>query len=238
MIKHVFVFEPSVNPIEADRYYFRFHGPEVVRFVGPWLRRYETYRAYDAPREAERFGVLRGRLTELWYASVDEWREANPYRRAYTAPSGGWEAFFGRDGAAVTMVPAMPTDDFLGKEPAPEERPILRWYQVIRYPDGVAREAGDKWYAEVHANELARVPGLLKFTSHAALSPLPFPTPWVRVSELWFEDFAAWRKAVVESGARYTPPPWGGEFPFVPMASTFVGCKPDVDFLRDRPLIP
>jgi hypothetical protein len=37
MIKHVFVFQPAVNFIEADRYYFRFHSKEVVRFLGPWF---------------------------------------------------------------------------------------------------------------------------------------------------------------------------------------------------------
>ncbi len=81
MLKHVFLFEPRVNPIEADRYYFRFHSKEVVRFLGPWLRRYETFRAYDAPPEADRFGVRRGRLTELWYDNVEDWKEATPLMR-------------------------------------------------------------------------------------------------------------------------------------------------------------
>ncbi len=39
----------------------------------------------------------------------------------------------------------MPTDDFLGKkEPTPEERPFLRWVFLIRYPDGVALNDGEK----------------------------------------------------------------------------------------------
>ncbi len=102
MIKHCFVFEPGIDMVLFNRWYFRFHSKECVRFFGPWLRRYETYRAYNAPAE----------------------------------------------------------------------------------------------------------------------------------------DFDAWHKAVVESPPRYTPPAWAREALFVEMASTFVPYKPDVDFLKDNPLIP
>ena len=64
------------------------------------------------------------------------------------------------------------------------------------------------------------------------------PSPWVRVSELWYEDFDAWRKANIDSPPGYTSPPWADSEPFVELASTFVRYKPDVDFLKDNPLIP
>ena len=60
MIKEAVVglFSQAPNRTLADRYYLRFHGPDVVRISGPWLRRYESYRAYDPPPEAvERFGA-------------------------------------------------------------------------------------------------------------------------------------------------------------------------------------
>lgn len=237
MIKHVFVFQPAISMIEADRYYLRFHSKECIRFFGPWLRRYETYRAYDAPSEADRFGVLRGRMTELWYGRVEDFMEADPNRKPYTPPPGGW-AGFGLAGGAVTMVPAMPTDDFLGKEPTPEQVTILRWYQVIKYPEGVSVEDGENWYKEVYAQEAKEQPGLLCFKSHRVLANPPIPTPWHRVTEMWYESFDAWRKAVIDSPPKYTRPPWGKEEPFVDMASTFVPYKPDVDFLKDNALIP
>jgi hypothetical protein len=236
MIKHVFLFEPAVNATEADRYYFRFHSKEVVRFLGPWLRRYETYRALEFPPEAAACGALRGRLTELWYNTVDEWKEASPYARPYTPPAGGWQSFFGTTGA-VTIVPAMPTEDFLGKEPTPEEKSILRWYQVFKYPEGVSTEEGDSWYLKTHAAEVQEQPGLLRYVSHRKLADAPFSTPWQRVSELWYEDFAAWREGL-KLAQRCRPPRWGGTFPFVEMVSVFVGYKPDVDFLKDSPVIP
>ena len=136
------------------------------------------------------------------------------------------------------MVPAMPTEDFLVKEPTPEEVPIMRWYQILKYPDGVSVEEGEKWYLEVHSQEAKEQPGLLRYVSHRVMEKPPIVTPWHRVAEMWYEDFDAWRKAVIDSPPKYTPPSWRKEEPFVDMISTFVPYKPDVDFLRDNPLIP
>ena len=136
------------------------------------------------------------------------------------------------------MVPAMPTEDFLGKEPTPEEVPILRWYQAMKYPDGVSEEDGEKWYLEVHSQEAKEQPGLLRYVSHRTVDDCPFPTPWRRVNELWYEGVDAWRKAVIDSPPKYTPPPWRNDGPFVDIASVFVGYKPTADYLRDNPLIP
>lgn len=181
--------------------------------------------------------MLRGRLTELWYPNVADWKEAAPYARPYTPPAGGWEKFFGRN-SAVTIVPAMPTEDFLGKEPTPEETTILRWVQVFKYPEGVSLEEGDKWYLGVHSAEAKRQPGLLRYVSHRVPDDAPFKTPWLRVSELWYRDFAAWHEAMSKTATDYTKPRWSAAYPFVDMISTFVSYKPDVDFLRDNPAIP
>lgn len=239
MIKHVFVgFLNGINEIEAERWYFRLHSKEVVRFFGPWLRRYESYRAYEPPPEARRFGAVGGRMTELWYASVEDFIEAKPNSRPYTfAP---WFATAPPHAitAGVTMVPAMPTEDFLGKEPTPEERHILRWYCLIKYPDGVSLEEGERWYLNVHSQEVKHQTGLLRYVSHRTIADPPINTPWHRLVELWYEDFAAWRKAVIDSPPHYTPPPWGKQEPFVDMVCNFLRYKPDVDFLKDNPLIP
>jgi len=237
MIKQVAIgFLDGVDPIEADRWYFRFHSKECVRFFGPWLRRYESYRAYHPPPEAERFGVRRGRLTELWYDSVESFIEAKPFSWPYTRPS--FNRFVEAPPAAGAIVPAMPTEDFLGRAPAPEERPILRWVCAFKYPESVSVEEGEKWYIDTHSREVAQQPGLLKYVSHRAVEKSPMPSRWLRVSELWYENFDAWRRAAIESPPKYTRPPWDKEEPFVDIASTFVGYKPDVDFLKDNPVIP
>jgi hypothetical protein len=238
MIKHAAVgFLDGVNPIDADRWYFRYHSKECIRFFGPWLRRYETYRALTPPGDARQFGLRGGRYTELWYDSRESYIEARPNDRPYTRPS-----FPGTASppprAASLIVSAMPTDDFLGKEPTPEATHILRWICVFKYPEGVSLQDGEKWFLETHSREMKQQPGLLRYVSHRVIENSPLNTPWVRLAELWYEDFSTWHKANIESPVRYTPPPWGGTAPFVDMASTFVGYKPDVDFLRDNPIIP
>jgi hypothetical protein len=239
MIKHVFVgFLNGADETDGWRWYLRYHSKEVTRFFGPWLRRYETFKAYPPPAEAAKWGAVGGYMTELWYASVDDFIEAKPNSRPYTFPEWFRKLKPQDIAAAITIVPAMPTEDFLGKEPTPEERHILRWYRAFKYPAGVSAKDGEKWYLETHSQEVKKQPGLLRYISHRTLENPPIQTPWVRTEELWYEDFGAWRKANVESLPAYTPPPWSRQEPFADVVSVFIGYKPYVDFLKDNPLIP
>ena len=115
----------------------------------------------------------------------------------------------------------------------------------------VTLEDAEKWYLEVHSQETLQQPGLLRYVSFRSVHETGTanegpPTEeasaeairWIRVNELWYENFAAWRKAVIESPPRYTPPPWGGEYPFLDMVSNFIDLKPDVDFLKGDYIIP
>lgn len=237
MLKHIFLLGKPANEVDFYRFYYRYHSKECVRYYGPWLTRYEHFRGYSAPPEAERFGVMGGGLTELWYRSVEDWIEADPYNRPYTT-RGGQQRPAAPVLRPVTMAPAMPTEDFLGKEPTPEEVPILRWFQLVKYPDGVSVADGEKWYKEVYAQEAKEQPGLLYFKSHKVIDNCPFPTDWHRVTEMWYEDLDAWRKAVIDSPPKYTRPPWGKDEPFFDMRSALVGYKPTADFLKDSPIIP
>ena len=239
MIKHVFVgFLNGADEILGERWYFRYHYKEVVRYFGPWLRRYETFKAYESPPEAKSLGAVGGRMTELWYANVEDFIEAKPNDRPYTFEPWMGKLPPGAFVAGITMVPAMPTEDFLGKEPTPEEKHILRWYRIIKYPEGVSVKDGEKWYLDVHAQEAKEQPGLLRYVSHRVLENPPIETPWQRLEELWYENFDAWREAVIDSPPDYTPPSWRKEPPFLDSVSNFLKYKPDIDFLRDNPFIP
>lgn len=238
MIKHIFIgFLNGINEFDGLRWYLRFHSKEVVRFVGPWLRRYETYRAYSPPLEAKIFGAIGGFYTELWYSSVDDFLEGGANEKPYS-----WAPFFrnipaGGINAGITMVPARPTEDFLEREPSPEESHVIRWIRFLRYPEGIAKVDVENWYLNSYVSEVKTQSNLLRYVSHRVNKP-PIQTPWHRVEELWYENFDAWRKAVIESPPIYTSPPWRKEEPFVDMVSSFLSYKPTYDFLRDNPLIP
>jgi len=203
MIKHVFVgFLNGIDEILGERWYFRYHCKEVVRFFGPWLRRYETYKAYSPPPEGTNLGAVGGRMTELWYANVEDFIEAKPNSRPYTF------------------------------------EPWMRSSPREAITEGVSLNDGEKWYLDVHSKEACQQPGLLRYVSHRVLENPPIDTPWHRVEEMWYENFDAWRKAVIDSPPEYTPPPWRKEPPFVDSVSNFIKYKPDVDYLKDNPLIP
>jgi hypothetical protein len=137
--------------------------------------------------------------------------------------------------AVGLAVRAIPTEPVLVNPLPLRGKPYFRWLQAIKYPAGVSHEEAEAWYLEVHAPELKRLEGLLRFMSFAAVDPPSARSPWVRLSEMWFDDYASWREAVLASRPEFTPPPWGGEFPFVDMVSVFVNDVPDVDVLRQQP---
>jgi hypothetical protein len=232
MIKYVITFDVA-DLTHFDEWLFSQHSTECVHYFGPWLRRYESYRAYDAPAEADAFGVRRGRLTELWFDSVEDFIEAKPLQRPLTpyepaAPENGVEA------AALAIVSAMPTDDFLQTEPPLSVEPIVRWCTFFGYPEGVSMEEGDDWYVNTHAQEAKSAPGLLRYISHRQPEASPLPTPFQRFTEIWFESIDHWKSAVVDSAflANMTPPPWDPALGNMHTACTFVPREPDADFLK------
>lgn len=238
MIRFVGIFELPLDKALADRWYYRTHSQETIERVGPWLRRYWTYRAFDVGPEADIFNVVRYRLTELWYDSIEARNEAVPNFGTLTPPPKSWPDRRYKSYNGMIHIPAIPDDRFLGKRPPVREEPYLRWMMLIKYPDGVSLEGGERWYREVHAKELAKIPGLLRFVSYANIEPPSEANPWVRLSELWFDGYDDWRKAFIDSPPDFTPPDWSNEFPFVDNLCTFVGDQPDIDWLRTKSRLP
>ena len=219
----------------GDRFYMRYHGPEIVRLSGPWITRFWLWRTYEPPEEAvERFGARGGRYIEIWYREED-FADRPMLRGTSQRP---WEGGHTREERAVEMVPANPTEVFYDSDPHPDNTPILRWVTMFRYPEGISDEEGEKWFLEVHAKEAVKQPGLLKFVSYLAPAELKdggmgvHVKFWDRVCEYWYADFDAWRKAVLDSPPDYTEPPWGGEYPFVIMYSNFIPYYHEIDLLK------
>jgi hypothetical protein len=236
-----------------ERWLYKDHAPETMSQLAPILHRYTTYRAVPAPEGAEYFGYYNWRMTEHWWAdnpfkvgamghgsAISEvWPEE--YNKAVGIPEGEqargrvWKA----KAPAFIFVPPRPTEDFKGRGLRIEDGNILRWVTVHKYPEGVTKEEGDEWYTKVHAPEVCEMPGLKRFFSFHSVDPTPMIGPFVRVSELWFENHSAWRKAVLEKAPRYSKPSWATQeqYPFlkpeVDFVSTFLLERPECDFLKD-----
>ena len=171
MVKEVAmgVFTNAPNQAELDRYYLGKHGPEVVQFSGAWLRRYQLWLPYEPPKEAvERFNAVKGRYAELWFGSEEDYLD----RPAHGPMSKATFKSVGENKQTVVMVPAKPTEEFYDPDPMPGETPLFRWVQIIRYPDGVSVEEGEKWFLNVHAKEALKQPGLMKYVSYRVLTEI------------------------------------------------------------------
>ena len=248
MIRSIVVHDIPIDHVAGmERWYFRDHAPEIARRYGPWLTRHESFLPVDAPADARAYGFFNWRVTDGW------WRElplAGPRGTfSFTVPPV-------TPTVATCFIPAQPTEDFLGWENQPHERNVLRWFVLMRYPEGVSREDGDAWFQKIHAPEVVRQPGLHRFFSYRVIDehpPLPGTWPahaiegvkrtlmphWHRVVELWYETFDDWRRAVITEPPAYTPPPWAanGRYPFLEPGKEFVSSflleRPTDEFWRD-----
>jgi uncharacterized protein (TIGR02118 family) len=231
MIKFVSIWEQPNDDATLDKWYRATHSREVLLFVGPWLRRYWAYKSLDVPAEADRFNVVRYRLTEMWYDSVAARNESRAVFYPLSPPPVDRERYPTRTRIANIYVSAVPTDAYIDGWPR-SRAAYTRWVFFVRYPNGVRSEDGDKWFMSVHAPELSRLPGLRRFVCFRAVEA-PRPDSWARMCEMWFDDYAAWKQAILTAPPVFTPPQWGGSFPFTDMISTFTPTEPDMDFRRD-----
>jgi hypothetical protein len=242
-IKHYILVEllPGVDQLALDRWYMTYHAPEVRRAYQAWQRNYVSFRSYLPPEEARtRFGVGYGRMTEIHFDAIDDFRESRRNSlygdnlESFTPPPGGWakNRLFRSTTATIST---NPDRLFLSQPTPPRDLPYLRWILFQRYPPGVAVDEGDAWFEAAHAPQLAALPGLRRFARYKVLGER---SPFTRVTELWFDDYAQWRTAFLGPPPIFTPPPWGGDFPYSETKSMFIGERPDIDFIHDERVIP
>ncbi|MEZ5897434.1 MAG: hypothetical protein R3C51_13650 [Parvularculaceae bacterium] len=242
----------SMNALPVmERWLLRTHAPETVSRVGPWLTRYQSYRAVPPPpkmhRDAEAYGYYNWRITELWTAesalpqSGILPQEFFPeYAGILGLPTDVADAEIWRNDSrqsARCMVPARPTNDFKGDQiPVFDYPSILRWVTMSKLPPGVSADAADDWFVNTHAPELLEHRDLKRLVSWRVIST-GRSWDWYRVTEHWFEDFDGWRRATIENPPKFTKPDWAAHdaypffAPYADFCSTFVLETPTNCFL-------
>ena len=238
----IFHHLPDMNDLPAaERWFYRYHIPEVLR--GRPLS-YVSYRAVPAHAGAEEYGLFNYKIHENVQPEEGEAKLALLSMTPEVVPLK----------VIMVNVPGAPTDDFAGAGLSLDDKTILRWMTVHRYPEGVSAGEGDDWFVNVHAPEVVRQPGLTRFFSYRVLpSQVPvrkgastflhpgsqISSNWRRVSELWYEDSRGWTKSVLESPPSYTKPAWAtyDRYPFLKpgddFASMFILERPTDDWLRE-----
>lgn len=242
----------------AERWYWRVHSPQAVRKLGPWLTRYESYLSVPLPRGAEQVGAYNYRLSELWFRDWEAlpgphdlmWYDGHHEDRGLTSAP---EGFYG--GAypvaleahppVQVNLPAIPTDEILGTDHKPNERPILRWVSAVRYRETAEQGAADEWYRTTRLPELADRSGAYRAFSSRALRTdnpveaydVPADDRWQRVDEFWFDNADQWHTAMIERSPRLSPAPWSAEDRSDPVerVSMFILERPDWILNDHRP---
>lgn len=233
----------SMNALPVmERWLLQTHAEESVARIGPWLTRYHSYRAVPPPpqmyADVERFGYYNWRVTELWHRPGEIYNQQGllpqvffpEYSSILGLPTEVADAHVWRGRAegprqsARCVVPARATEDFKGNDKALDQyRSVLRWFVLFKLPPGVSPEEGERWYLDAHVKETLEQPGLTRFISHR-VQPTGRDWSWHRLSELWYDDFDSWRRAVIESPPRYTKPAWAthDQYPFFKPYTDFV----------------
>ncbi len=220
-----------------DRWYMTYHARETLARTQHRQTKYTTSRTYTLPaEEAKAMNMWQGRMSEIGFANLAEfdkgWVNIAEERKKITMPS---PELLGNFRSETVTIPLKPDEIFVDN-PAPEKAtPYFRWIFFYDYPTGVSPEAGEKWFHEVFAKELAMRPGVRRFVTFRSVRGTQ---KWNRVAELWFDSHNDWKKAVFDRRSEFTKPSWGGEFPFMKFQSTFIGERPDVDFLTEKQAIP
>lgn len=243
MLRWVFFlrFPEHIAKADAERWYAGTHAAEARTLRN--LRRYVSWRAKKAKVAPPWTTVDRlnwwDRVTELWFDDWAAWEDAAVTNvPAYTAPPYGWPGFhsetiFIEDGPGEVFLPGSPP---AGAVTGPAGERLARWLFLLRYGENTTEEAGESWYLGTHTQEAKHMRGLARYVSWKA-SPRPagitgsMPSRWHRLTELAFEDMAAWEDGAVQNMPHWTPPPYGQ--PGFLSETVFTCEEPEFDFLRD-----
>ena len=125
-------------------------------------------------------------------------------------------------------------EDLKGKGRTIKDGPNYRWQFVIKYPEGVSIEEGDKWLYEEVIPKFQAMPEVNRILTSKIMQDVN-NCPFQRVVEMWFEGPSAWYKCAVENAKNITKPSWAkyDQFPYLKpkfeIASMFLSDIPRSD---------
>lgn len=236
----------------AYRWLYKYHVPDSISSFSPYVTKYATYRALPLPKGAENYGTYNWIMTEHYWL-------LNPFNTSSTAEPNGlaFKEVYSKEYMEITRQPTdgdlrpsqwvgtqtgyHPTvfafaplfweDDLKGSDRTIEDGPNYRWLIIFKYPEGVSQKEGDKWFKQVFAPEIVKLPQVTRFISSRVLAS-PKTGPFQRIAEIWFSDSKQWEKAMGDVKGKITRPSWAtwDQFPYMEPYKDFVG-----EFLMDKP---
>lgn len=105
------------------------------------------------------------------------------------------------------FVPVWWEEDIKGKGRTKEDGPNYRWQFVMKYPEGVSAEDGDKWFYEEMIPKFKAMPEVNRILTSKIIQSVN-GCPFHRVVEMWFDGPSAWYKCTVERAKEIKKPAW------------------------------
>ncbi|WP_005036737.1 hypothetical protein [Holophaga foetida] len=219
---------------------YRIHIPDSISQFGPYVTKYAFYNALPVPPEGERFGTIKMQLTEHYWQcnpfqqavavktfkevfpiDVLRWQGNMPDESDGAVELEGDEARSAKGGQGAkpfifAFVPLWWEEDIKGKMRTIADGPNYRWQFVMKYPEGVSQEQGDKWFLEEVAPAFAAMPEVNRILSSKIIQNVN-GCSFNRVVEMWFDGPDEWYAAAVTKAAALPKPTWAKQdkFPFL-----------------------
>lgn len=239
------------------------HVPESIAQFQPYVTKYAFYNALPIPEEGDRFGAYNMQLTEhYWLINPNNPCMSKKALLEYfppemlvwqgTIPAPIKDTMDGEETRAqnrvadglypfvYAFVPIYWEEDFKGAGRTMKDGPNYRWQFMIKYPEGVSNEEGDKWLLEEVMPVLMDNPLVVRALSSKIIQEVN-DFPYYRLVELWFDGPAEWHKVMVEDADKLPAPAWAdkasqNKFPYVKelqeIVSIFVPDMPSSDKLN------
>lgn len=232
------------------------HVEDSIAQFEPYVTKYAFYQALPVPPEGGRFGAARFHLCEhhwlcnpftpeftnkafaevmpvevlKWQNSIPDDDEkdgdnmnADKFRSA-SGKKGGRPFVFG-------FHPLSWEEDLKGKERTIEDGANYRFIFMIRWPEGVSEEEGEKWLHEDVFEKLKEMPEVTRILTSRVLQNVN-NCPYSRVAEIWFEGPEEWYEACVVKGKEIKRPSFAQQdlFPYLDPMYNFTSI-----FITDIP---
>lgn len=232
------------------------HIQDSISKFGPYVTKYAFYNAFPMPPEGERFGTRRMQMTEhywlinemtpeMQYNAITEYFPKDVLRwqgnvpdtdaaavgdvdgdtgRNFTDGAGGCEPF------VFAHVPINWEEDFKGQGRLVKDGPNYRWQFVIKYPDSITVEAGEKWFHDAFVPYFAGQADVHRLLSSRIMQDV-VGCPYQRLVEMWFDSEDEWYATAVAGTKNFPKPAWAqqDQFPFLKPQTNITGMfLPDI----------
>jgi hypothetical protein len=223
----------------------RYHIAESMAQFEPYVSKYAYYPALPVPYGGETFGAHNFQLTEhYWLVSSFDPHVKNKTFMEYfppdvlrwqgnipdEKPSCQGQNWDGDAARAVNVtdnddtvspfifafVPICWDEDLKGKSRTAEDGPNYRWMMLIKYPEGITEEIGEKWlhdeflkpYMENHLVTRILASKVLREQNNC---------PYHRCVEIWFDGPDEWERVVSQAAKSMKKPAWAetAVFPYL-----------------------